>query len=92
MLTYLNYGPHKHSLLIMCLQIFEIKLWLQNLPVDASLSEIWFVVPHGFISQKLKKLWEAESLQFCPTDTAFFLYYYSALYTAVGKGDLLSLF
>ena len=32
------------------------------------------MVSHGFISQKLKKLQEAESLPFCPTDAAFFLY------------------
>jgi hypothetical protein len=30
-------------------------------------------VPHNFISQKLKKLQEAESLPFCPTVDAFFL-------------------
>jgi hypothetical protein len=31
------------------------------------------VVPHDFISKKLKKLQEAESLPICPTVAAFFL-------------------
>ena len=31
------------------------------------------MVPHDFISLNLKKLQEAESLPFCPTDAAFFL-------------------
>ena len=31
------------------------------------------MVPHEFISLNLKKLQEAESLPFCPTDAAFFL-------------------
>jgi hypothetical protein len=30
-------------------------------------------VPHNFLSQKLKKLQEVESLLFCPTVAAFFL-------------------
>ena len=38
-----------------------------------SLSSILLAVPRGFISQKLKKLQEAESLPFCPTVAAFFL-------------------
>ena len=42
--------------------------------MGAALSEIKFVEPHVFLSQKLKKLQEAESLPFCPTDAAFFLY------------------
>ena len=31
------------------------------------------MVPHGLISQKLKKLQQAESLPLCPIDAAFFL-------------------
>ena len=42
--------------------------------MGAAWSEILFVVPHGFRSQKLKKLQEAESLPFCPTVATFFLY------------------
>ena len=41
--------------------------------MGATWSEIQFVVPHGLVSQKLKKLKEAESLPFCPTDAAFLL-------------------
>ena len=33
------------------------------------------MVSHVFVSQKLKKLQEAESLPFCPTVAAFFLHY-----------------
>ena len=41
--------------------------------MGAAWSEIQFVVPHGFISQKLEKLQKAESLPLCQTDAAFFL-------------------
>ena len=34
--------------------------------------DLWYV-PHGLISQELKKLQQAESLPFCPIDAAFFL-------------------
>ena len=54
----------------MSLTIFDIKFVLSK---SAAWSEIWFVVPHDFISQKLKKLQQAESLPFCPIDAAFFL-------------------
>ena len=47
---------HKCSLLIMGLHIFEVKLCDLNSSVGAALCEITFVVPHGFINQKLKKL------------------------------------
>ena len=63
---------HKCSL-FMGLYIFEIKLCQLNSSVGAAWSEIYFVVSHGFISQKLKQLQESECLPFCPTDAAFFL-------------------
>ena len=34
--------------------------------MGATWSEIQYMVPHIFISQKLKKLQRAESLPFCP--------------------------
>ena len=61
---------HKCSLLIMGLHIFEIKLCLLNSSVGAAWSEMQFEVHHVFISQKLKKLKEEESLPFCPTGSA----------------------
>ena len=42
--------------------------------MGAAWSGIQYVVPHNFISQKLKKLQRAECLPFCPTVAAFFLY------------------
>ena len=48
----------------MGLHTFEIKLCSLNSSVDAAWSEIENVVP-DFISQKLKKLQEVESLPFC---------------------------
>ena len=40
---------------------FWDKVVYLNSSVGAAWSEIWFVVPHDFISQKLKKLLEVES-------------------------------
>ena len=57
----------------MGLHIFEVKLCYLNLSDGAAWSEIKFVVPHDFMSQKLKKLQEAERLPFCQTDAAFFV-------------------
>ena len=57
----------------MGVHIFEVKLSELNSSVGAAWLEIWFVAPHDFIGQKLKKLQQVESLPFCPTDAAFFL-------------------
>ena len=44
------------------------------------------MVPHGLISQELKKLQEAESLPFCPIDAAFF--FNSAVWLLVLFSDI----
>ena len=44
-----------------------------DLICGTSWSEIWFVVPHGLISEEMKKLEQVESLPFCPIDAALFL-------------------
>ena len=58
----------------MGLHTFEIKLCYLNSSMGTVLSEILFVVPHGFISQKLKKLQEAEFLPFGQTDALLSFY------------------
>ena len=55
----------------MDLHIFEILLCLNKFISGCRM--VLDLICHGFVSQKLKKLQEAESLPFCPTDAAFFL-------------------
>ena len=74
----------------MGLHIFEIKLCQLNSSVGAAWSEIHFVILHGFISQKLKKLQEAESLSFCPTFATFFLQQCSLPATTSANGIVVS--
>ena len=50
--------------------IFQIKLCKLNSSICAAWSEIWFEVHHVFISQKLKKLKEEESLPIGPSCAA----------------------
>ena len=58
---------HKYLFLIMGPHIFEIKLCQLNSPMRAEWSEILFEVHPVFISQKLKKVIEEESLPFSPS-------------------------